>query len=162
MALPDIFGVLTAIRDRVGAFYDDASIPLPARRLVTPGLPAFDCEQFTVTAMSSYNVSGPISTSVYEQRTAAVGFDLRTLIIDLTVVRCMAVLGDSGKAPTVAQIEADAEAVAVDEVALRAAVDVAVADGTLPAFTNVAMDQWTAIPPLGGYGGSTLRIRLIP
>lgn len=160
--LPDLFASLAAVRDAVSDFYDSNGIPLPARRLVTPGLPAWDCEQMTVTAVSSYNVNGFIQTSVFEQRHDAVGFSLRALIIDISVVRCVAVMSDTGKAPSVEEIEADALAVAVDEVALREAVRGAVEDGALPSYTNVALDNWTAITPSGGFGGSTFRFRLIP
>jgi hypothetical protein len=69
---------------------------------------------------------------------------------------------DGGKAPTVWSIEADAEKIIGDEPALRAAVHDAVANGDLPLFTNVAIDSWTAANPSGGFGGSTLRFRLIP
>lgn len=161
-ALPDLYATLVAVRDYVAGFYDANSIALPARRVITPGLPAWDCEQFTVTAVSSYNVNGNIQTALYEQRFAAVGFALRALVIDLSVVRCVASMSDAGKAPSVAAIEADAEAIIVDEVTLRAAVSAAVETQVLPAYTNVALDNWTSIPPSGGLGGSTLRFRLIP
>lgn len=160
--LPDLFATLVALRDFVGEFYDSNLVPLPSRRLITPGLPVWDCEQFTVTAVSSYNVSGDIRTQTMEQRFAAVGFGLRALVIDLSVVRCVATMTDRGVAPTIEQIEADALAVAQDEVTLRAAVHAAVETGVLPLYTNVAMDTWTAANPTGGIGGSTLRFRLIP
>jgi hypothetical protein len=162
MTLPDLFVTLVAVRDSIAGFYEANGVDLPARRLITPGLPVWDCEQFTVTPVSSYNMNGNIQTSVFEQRITAVGFDLRALIIDVAVMRCVAVLGDSGKAPSVAAIEGDAEAVMRDEVTLRAAVRDAVDTGVLPQYTNVAIDNWAAANPSGGIGGSTLRFRLIP
>lgn len=162
MSLPDLFATLVAVRDSIASFYETNGIVLPARRLITPGLPVWDCEQFTVTPVSSYNMDGNITGFAYEQRRAAVGFDLRALIIDVAVMRCVAVMSDGGKAPSVAEIEADAEAVMRDEVTLRAAIRDAVDSGVLPAYTNVAIDNWAATNPSGGIGGSTLRFRLIP
>lgn len=80
----------------------------PDRAYVSPGPPAFDCEQltafsFTLTEAATSTPGGPLAPAQRVHRGAVL-----LLEVQLSIVRCVPVIGEGGDAPPVADLAASA------------------------------------------------------
>lgn len=155
-----LFTLATATKLAVASYYDDNGISLPARRYVSAGRPAFDCELFCVSVQNVASHSGDIRVDVIESMTTSAGFMLRYARLVLWVVRCGAVINDNGDPPTVTAEEAAAQPVLSDEENMRAAILAAVRSGALDGCADVAFEQWQNFDTEGGLAASAMSLRM--
>lgn len=154
-----LWSLAVAVRDTVGDYYEANGVPLPGRRYVWFGLPAFDCEQFVVSVAGTYNHQGDLAQEVLQSVGAHPGFAIGAATFDLSIIRCTPVMSDSGAPPSVDDMEAAAQLVLIDEQVMTNAIVAAVQSHTLASCNGVAFETWTAITDQGGFGGGSLRVR---
>lgn len=156
-----------AVLDCVVAGFVTEGVGLPDRRLVAPGTSAalpFDCELLAVNLDRTFGHEGNIAGETIQALFAHPGFALRGASLTVTLVRCSptveggAVYAGTVQVPSVAEEEAAAHEQLADAMVMTNALT---ARNALPTYCNgVAIENWTAIGPAGGFGGGILRIRV--
>lgn len=97
--------MLREILERIEAGYENASVPLPARRYVSTGTPAVDCEQVVVVFRQAY-IGPPGDEAQFPQRCDGP----RTASVEVHVTRCIpGPKGSRATAPRAEDIQAAAE-----------------------------------------------------
>lgn len=164
MATPDprYFTLAGEVLAALEAHYPAAPDPmaLPARRYVSDGEPAWDCEQVTVRLLRVLTHAGALVAE-----TVMVISDPYMLAVDVEVeiVRCapgLEVEGDEGVVPSTEDIEESAQRVYTDAATVPDALAAAVEAGDLPGCQGLALLSWTPKGPSGLLVGSTTVIRL--
>ena len=155
-----IFDLLAACRDAVVTYYALGGIDLPERRVVTPGLPAFDCEGLYVQGERHYAHQGNIGLETLDPLDEDGDVFLRALVVSVWLARCTHTQDDDGTIPTADEEESDARLVYADAAYLLNAIVGAVNDGLLPGCNGLVFESWQGIGPEGGMGGGALRVRL--
>ncbi len=149
--------------DAVVNHWPAGATALPARRYVSVGDPAFDCEQFTVNVPMTLGLLGG---DVGAEAVVAQGVDLwwmRAIVCDLQIIRCVPTIDGEGMQvvlPTPLAMDDAASVILVDAQAMLNAVIAANGDGELGSCHAIAFESWDAVPASGGYAGGTLRVRL--
>lgn len=147
-----------AILQHVGAYYTTNNVPIPARQYVSPGLPAWDCEQVVVTVERQSPVAGDPTLEGPTAVQADPAFHMRAATIAITVVRCVPVLGEQGELTSTDDEEDAAELILADAGHVWLAIVQALDDGDLPGCGAVAFVSWDGLGPEGGLAGGLLRI----
>lgn len=154
-----LYDLASSVLAAVEAFYALAGEPLPARRYVSPGLPAWDCDEGQVTAqvLRTFGIAGSIAQETVAPLDATFR---RGAELAVEVVRCTPTLGDDGNPPTAAALEASAVTLLRDAQMMTNAVLDAQASGLLPGCGGVAIMGWSSVGPDGALLGGTLVLRL--
>lgn len=148
--------LVTSIEDG----FTTAGVDLPDRRLVVPGLPAWDCELLAVQLERQFSYSGNLAAEVVEPMERSAGFALRGALFAITLLRCMPTVDDDGNPPPVADEEAAAQQVLTDSQLLLNVLVAAVRAGDLGGCSSIAFVEWANVGPDGGLGGGVLRVRI--
>lgn len=154
------YTIAGAVVDAIGDWYDGLALPLPDRRLVTPGLPAYDCAMLAVHVERIYPVGGDLVTEAIPQLEGEVAFTMRAMTIAAYLLRCIPVLNNDGSPPAADVEEAAAADILRDPVLMWRALLNAISEGGLPGCGGVAWEGWETITPEGGLGGGLLRFRV--
>jgi hypothetical protein len=147
------------ILDVIEAGYSEGGTALPARRYVSPGAPAYDCDQVTVHLVRTYSYEGRVTVEV----PAPVGdrdahtLALRAGVYEITIVRCLPPPAPSGAPPAAARLE-EAAVVILDD-AERVPLLLAAAAQAM-ALNAVALGGWTSIGGSGGLGGGRMLVTI--
>jgi hypothetical protein len=146
--------VLAVVEDGYAA----AGVELPARRLVTPGTPAFDCDMLAVWVDSITEHQGDINAPVASPIRSHPGATLRRASINVTILRCVPVvdLTEDGAIvlPDVQLEEAAAAAILLDAELVRQCIIEGA--GRITACHNLLPAGWRQDGPDGGLSGGTL------
>lgn len=130
-----------------------------SRAVVTPGPPAWDCEQLTVHISRVYN-AGPFT----EIRTRPVEkHAVPTAEVVVTALRCVTSLTEQGESPSAATVNAEGEQGLVDGELLYYGLLQAIAAGGFPDGVNcpsVRVERMVAVGPQGGLGGWELTLTM--
>lgn len=148
--------IVTSIEDGFTA----GGVDLPERRLVVPGLPAWDCELLAVQLERQFSHAGNIAAEVVEPTSAAAGFAMRGALFAITLLRCVPTVDDDGNPPPVDAEEDAAHKVLVDSQLMLNVLVVAVRAGDIAGCNSLAFVEWVSAGPDGGLGGGTLRVRI--
>lgn len=113
----NILEIATALRDGVVAHWAAATDPgvvaLPDRRLRVAGdaaIVAWDCEQLTIALQGVGNGQSEDTAAVAPQLGAGVSvFNMRHVIFEVLLLRCVEVVDDEGNAPPDAVQDAEGE-----------------------------------------------------
>lgn len=143
-------GVLAAVETT----YQAENIPLPDRRYVSDGPPAYDCEQVVVALVRMYpglpfqeDPGQPILKLTL----------MRSVTLAVHVVRCIPVVNNAGKAPSVDAMEASGLTVLTDSWMLPWAMLEGHRQQVFAELCDtIGMRELTPAEPLGGFGGSIL------
>lgn len=149
--------VLGAVEDAYAA--DDTATPLPARRYVADGQPAWDlC------------ADGQLVVYVENTRAGLPGLDQslqplncfapRVAFLWVELARCVPTMTDSGRPPAPDAIEASAQTILADPVRMANAITEAYQAGALGVKWGLIVGDWQALGPQGGLGGGRLQVQL--
>lgn len=154
------YQVAAGVVEVVSDYYEANSLPLPDRRLVTPGLPAYDCAMVAVHVERIYPHDGRVGVEQVPQLEGETAFYMRAMSVGLYVLRCVPTLDNSGAPPPSDLEEAAAADILRDPVHLWRALSAAIGDDVLPGCGGVAWEGWETITPSGALGGGLLRCRI--
>lgn len=143
--------------DAIGDHYDGLSLPLPERRLVVPGLPAYDCPMLAVHVERIFPHDGNLSAEAVPQMEGEAAFQLRALAVAVYLLRCVPPLNNDGSVPAVELEEGAAADILRDPVHEWRAILDALDAGELPGCGGVAWNGWESLTPDGLLGGGVLR-----
>lgn len=143
--------------DAIGDHYDTLSLPLPERRLVVPGLPAYDCPMVAVHVERIFPHDGNLSGEAQPQLEGEAAYYLRAVALAVYVLRCVPALNNDGSVPAVELEETAAADILRDPVHLWRSVLEALEAGELPGCGGVAWLGWESLTPEGLLGGGVLR-----
>jgi hypothetical protein len=150
-----------ALRAAVAAYYDFSDVELPARRFVSGGPAAWDCELLAVWADRTFAHAGNVTVEAPALRGA--GLLMQGALFQVELLRCAPAgeLTASGTlvVPTVEQEEEYAEQVYNDRIHLWNAVRQAAKNGDLPGCKQVTQESWQVVGPDGALGGGLLSVR---
>lgn len=156
MADPITFSRLCAVLRAVEDYYDRNRLVLPARRYITAGLPAWDCEQVTVRAVRRFPHEG---NALVEQ-------PVRWLVaqegvpVEVEIIRNAPVQSETGDPPGVSDLAAAANMLYDDGDHVLEAVREACAAGTLPGCDGVVWVGWRNANEQGGLMGGVSEFTL--
>lgn len=138
---------------------DPAVEPLPDRRYLYGGDAAvvpWDCEQFTVAMQGIGNGQGEDASATAPPLGAGTSvFNVRHVIFEILVLRCVAVVDDEGNAPPVSVMHAEGERAFRDAGMLSQALT-EIAASVRPQLEKGGIaraGQVLAVGPEGGFGG---------
>lgn len=133
----------------------------PERAYVSDGPVALDCEQVTVHFANLAQADTSPSAPVLQPARRLLGASLAVLGMVITATRCVPVVSNEGRPPTVAAIQESALVVAQDVWALWNHLHQQIRDGSLfPGCQGVYIDPALPINTSGGVGGWTLTVRV--
>lgn len=146
--------IAQATLDEVVAIYATAGVSLPARRLIQTGQPADDCEQVVVWINRLFQGLPADETLL---RTRASGALLRSVEINVRIVRCVPHVNDNGTAPNAEAISTASTVIAVDMWLLAAGLTESHLEGDfLVDCQDFAVGPVTPVEWTGGFGGCEL------
>lgn len=154
-----VYSLARGALDAVIAYYVAEAVDLPERRYVSDGpAAAWDCEQCVVYVERTFP-----GLADQQQPRAIDGIEVRSLSLQIEVVRCTPVMDEEGAEiilPDPADIEASAQVVLADAVMLAAGIRAAWKAGELAGCHDVVLDDWQGLGPLGGLVGGRLGVRI--
>lgn len=132
---------------------DTDDVTLPTRRYVSNGAPAVDREQVTVHVRRIFSHTGDVTVQTPEPLVGAVGYTMRGVELAVTIIRCEPTPKGKQAAPPATKIDESADEVLADAELVNAAL---LAHGRTSGCNSLAVMEWTALDPEGGYvGGQT-------
>jgi hypothetical protein len=146
----------TTLLDVLAARLPDVGYSIPARRYVTIGIPAIDCDQLVVAVD---RVIGHEGNPSVETTNPLRCLTMRAVELSIWLVRCAPVLRDDGSPPAASAIQTAALEVAEDPPRILQALLDAYRDGDLGSIWGVVFLDWRAIPAQGGFHGGVQRVR---
>lgn len=152
-----------SVKAAIEAGYTAAGVDLPERVFVSPGLPAWDCEELAVQVEANIGQEGDIAAEVLQPRLPGAGHALRAIRVALHMIRCVPTVdqaADEPVIPTAAEEEYAAETILVDSQLMLNCLVAAQRAGDLPSCSGLVFEQWQNVGPDGGLGGGILRVRL--
>lgn len=157
-----IYTVARDILDTLTAGYATANADLPARQLVTPGLPSWDCEGVYVQVERVYTHDGNVAGEILQAATDHPGHALTGCVVAVSILRCVPTLEDGPrpKIPPAAAEEAAAELILTDAQRSWNILLAAQRAGEIAGCNGLAYDSWTSDGPAGGIAGGVLRLRV--
>lgn len=158
-----LYDLARSFLDVVVAHYLAQGVTLPERRYVCPGVPAWDCEQFTVWCESSGPHGGDPVAEQPDSQLESAGHALRYATLVVEVVRCVPTVNADNvdaEPPSADALEAAAELLYGDAILCPGAIVRAQRDGALPACSTLAVLSWQPLGPSGGLAGGALRVRV--
>lgn len=165
MAATDLFDLAAEYLAAVAAALVTTDAGVPDRAYVSPGAPAFDCEQVTV------HVGGPVEADtaplapplMLGERTQVQGA-VFLIQMTATIVRCTAVSDEDGNPPPIADLEASAMKIHADVWATWNFCRDAIRQGLLFASPSgrreVFFDPAVSLEISGGVAGWQIPIRV--
>lgn len=100
---------LDKILETVNAVFDSYGVPLPSRQYWMTGRPAYDCEQVVVSFIQAYlGVPGGDASQATNCHVP------RSAVVQISIVREIAGVGTSGRAPSPQSIQSGSQWAAVD------------------------------------------------
>jgi hypothetical protein len=146
-----------AVLDALTERWPVGAAELPERRYVAFGEVAIDCEQITVSIERTFTIEADAATEV--TATGALFF-MRAVEVTVQIARCIPTVDDDGNMPRPEDIEVSAAIAAQDEQNIRDALIDAQQEGDLASCNGIALQNWTAVGPDGGFGGGRLGVLL--
>ena len=141
--------------------YSAAAVPLPDRRYVSAGTPAYDCDQLVIWVARLGSHAGDPAADFTTAVGAHPAMSLRYAELNVTLLRCVPVveLDDQGGVilPSVLEEERAAELVLHDS--LRIWQTLLEGRARLTTCNSLAWAGWASDPPEGGLAGGTLTLR---
>lgn len=153
-------GLLTA----VGTWYDDHDLALPERRFVSPGLPAWDCEQVHVRVVSSIPYGGNVAQALLDA--GQTDWGIRTATYGIGITRCAPVMEVEGinadpVPPTVAELNKCAKVTMEDLAHVMSAVLWGWETSLVPAgCQSLIFGAWDYAGPEGGLVNTELQVTI--
>lgn len=161
MADLTLYALASSVLAAIESHYSLIGVELPARRYVSDGEPAWDCEQVTVELRRTYPMSGDVRQEV--PALATVEF-VRAAEIAVQIVRCAPTVEETiegvATLPSPDAIEESALTKLSDAELVPAALRAGYRDGTLPGCGGVSFVSWRSIGPDGGLTGGETTMRL--
>ncbi len=159
----DAFVIVTGVGECTLAEIDETTAGRPERVcLAVPGEIAWDaceCGQFAQSIAQDVP-SNVFPTPAEDTRTTPCGPLLRVVTVNVSLMRCVSVLTDDGRAPTCAQQQADALQIEEDRVALRRGVTCCLKDlRTARRITDFSVGAAVTRGPQGMCAGIELTYR---
>lgn len=146
--------MMAGVLERVQTIFQSYNVELPARRYWTMSTPAIDCEQLVVYFQQMY--LGAPGAEVGEPQRCHVP---RSASIAISIARQTPIVGQNGRPPSPAAIEAASEVMAIDAWVLMESINL--------------LDQWDdagfgigviatleASPPEGGFQTTTMVVTM--
>lgn len=153
-----LYDLANATLDAVEAGWPGDAEPLPERRYVSDGAMVWDgCEFYTALVDATFGTEGDVGIETFAQ--IGLGFALRVALIGVGIFRCVPVVDDDGVPPTPEAIDASANLILRDAMALHNVLATAQQAGQLATCNGLAFERWNAQPPAGGIGGGVLTFR---
>jgi hypothetical protein len=149
-----------ALLDAVVGGYETAGVDLPERQLVALGLPAWDCEQLTVSIERIYAHGGDVNIEAPTVTHAHPGFLMRAAVMSVLLLRCVPTSDDSGTPPAAEDEQAGALAVYADQQLVENAIIDAYNAGGLASCAGLTIVEWLSQTPQGALGGGLTRLRI--
>jgi hypothetical protein len=150
----------SALLDAVVGYYETNGVALPDRQLVALGLPAWDCEQLTVSIDRIYGHGGDVNIEQPTALHAHPAFSMRAAVFSILLLRCVPVSDDDGTPPDADAENAAALAVYADQQLVENAVIASYNAGELASCNGLTVVEWLSQTPAGGLGGGLTRVRL--
>lgn len=164
MSFPDrAFNAATAVLNEIIAAYRTAEVDrpeckLPARRYVTLGQVAYDCDQCVVTVAGEFSHSGDLASTTSTTYAGHVGLRARGIRLGIVLLRKAPTIGENGL-PTLTQETETAKLVLSDAERLARIVKYAAQDETL-GINAVMIGDWLPVSAQGGLIGGSLDARI--
>lgn len=154
----DVCGqLLAAVEARHGA-------PLPARRYISAGAPAWDCDLLATWCERTAGTAGTVAQEAVVVHTAEPTHAMRYGLFVVTLVRCTPAVPDADgqtvTLPTVEDEDGAARTLYEDAQRMLNALVAANKAGELPGCHSVAFVDWRTVGPDGGYVAGELRVRV--
>lgn len=153
----NLYDLADTLKTAVAAAFVAGGVSLPSRQYVTTGTPVGDCDSFVVSWNRVF-----FGTPANEQdpgfvyASAAV---TRSVVLSLTIFRCIKTLDEDGATPTTTEMANDARTVMTDAYTLHKVVAALKAAGTFRGICeSIALGPCTALEPEGGMAGCTMSI----
>jgi hypothetical protein len=151
-----LYSAARALLDTVVAYYDDQGVPLPDRRFVSDGTPAWDCEQVCTYVERTF--SGTLEDENTRPMNCLV---VRSAQIVVEIARCTPVFANewSDAPPAADEIDGVAQTVLGDSMLLANGIVAAHKAGDLGGCRGLALVEWESLGPQGGLVGGRQRVR---
>jgi hypothetical protein len=143
--------------DAIADHYDGLGLPLPERRYVAPGLPAYDCPMLAVHVERIFPHDGNLGVESVPQLEGEAAFYMRGIALAVYLLRCVPPLNNDGTPPAADLEETAAADILRDPVHEWRAVLAALDAGDLPGCGGLAWQGWESVTPDGLLGGGVLR-----
>lgn len=150
----------TATLGAIGDHFAAHGVELPARRYVSAGDIAFDCDQLTVTLVSYYGTNGDVSVQTAQPMRCNT---LRGTLFEVMLLRCAPTIEgtpEHPKLPDPAELETYGRLIMNDAEMLEAAIVDAWGNGVYGDGPNLVIENYDTVGPIGGLGGGFLRFRV--
>lgn len=161
-----IANIAVLVLDVVRLGLDADGLVAPERYYVSPGLPAWDCEQLVVTAFRIYPVAATPATPLQVAESFRASFAQRAVELRITLLRCIPTVDEDLPGRLVIPSPADMQAAAVgilkDAQSMSNHLAAAVTNGTLPGCSGVMMQEWHATAAEGGLAGGLFVVSVLP
>lgn len=149
-----IYDIARDVLDAVVAGYLADAVDLPARRFVSLGPPAWDCELVACWVERTFGHAGDVLAEDPDPIMAAVGHGLRAALLRIQIVRCYPTLSDAGDPPTPAVMEAATATLLEDAQRVSNILVAASKAGAIGGCNSVAMLDWVSVGPDGAMAAS--------
>lgn len=155
-----------AVLGAVVDYYAAAGYPLPDRRLISAGPPAWDCESVAVWVERTHGHEGDINIEAPTALVASAGSMSRAMQAVVTICRCSPEYIDVNDIagtitfPPPEEITETARLVHYDEPLVTEAIRVGARDGKLPDLNDWSVLGWQVIGPMAGFVASELHVKL--
>ena len=151
-----LYSAAKALLDVVVAHYADQGVPLPDRRFVSDGTPAWDCEQVVTYVERTF--SGTLENENTRPLNCLV---VRSAQIVVEIARCTPVFANDydDAPPTAEAIDGVAQTVLGDSMHLTNAIVAGHQAGELGGCKGLALVEWESLGPQGGLVGGRQRVR---
>jgi len=155
-----IYDLARAMLDAIVANWPtdtDLAAALPARRYVSFGTPAWDCEQVVVGPSRLYSIEAdPSLEGLIAWKPL---FANNAVEMNVQIIRCQPT-GDGTNPPSTTQLETIALAVHQDIEVVRQVLVDAQQNGSLATPSGLSFGNWNSLGPQGGLGGGSQVVRL--
>lgn len=159
--ITSLYDAAAALLAAAVAALDLTDARAPARFYVSDGPVALDCEQVTVEVAGIGQADTAPQSPFLEPGRRPLIASLGLVALKITATRCVPVVSDSGRPPSVAAIQASAQKVLADGWSIWNYLHQQIRDGALfPGCQGVFIDPAQPIGTSGGVGGWTLTVRV--
>jgi hypothetical protein len=158
-----VYDMVRAMLDGIVTRWPIDADPLPALQYVANGQVMWDgCEVLAATVERQANTEADVGLEQYNIQ--GPGLANRFAVVAVLLIRCvpeMTVTMDAVSPPDAADIEASARSHLLDAEALYGAILATHRAGEITSCNGLAYEAWTSDGPQGGFGGGTLRVRVL-
>jgi hypothetical protein len=158
-----VYDMVRAMLDAIVTNWPSDADPLPALQYVANGQIMWDgCEMLAATVERQANTEADVGLEQYNIQ--GPGLANRFAVVAVALIRCvpeMKVTLDEAIPPDPTDIEDSARSQLLDSEALYGAILAGHKAGTITSCNGLAYEAWTSDGPQGGFGGGTLRVRVL-